>query len=325
MLVPLIKHLKSQGKVTLIGTSSFGAQQVFDGFDDQLFDQKVVLDSTLDWVKHSASFRKTFDVVYLDYFAATRKNLMLAHVIAKSIITNHIPRKLPLIFHKKIKRVKPVVGIHEGAQYMRYIDETFKETQLKELDFQLTAKPHNSFQNLKNGYITIQPGSGNNAAPWKTWPLEKWQSVINELSVKTSHSLVILGDESELSFIESLPQNGNVVNLIGNTHLEDLPGILSNAVLHIGHDSGLMHIAGCLGTPTITVWGGSDPALFGWQKLNPEKHIVIQHKLSCHPCNRWLSPNTSKVDIPSICPDFACLEKVNPKQLIEATLKQLES
>lgn len=325
MLVPLIKQLKQSGKVTLIGTSAFGAQDIFKGFEDQLFDQTVVLDSKLDWIKHSASFRKSFDVVYMDYFAATRKNLMLAHIIGKRIITNQIPRKLPIIFRRKITKIVPTLGMHEGAQYLRFIKETFNEQDLDENHFRLKAKPNSIFKNLSTSYLTLQPGSGNNSAPWKTWPFEKWQKIIDTLSTQTSYSLVILGDENEVNLTNTLADNKNIINLIGNTHIEDLPGILAGAALHIGHDSGLMHIAGCLGTPTITVWGGSDPVLFGWQKINPEKHVVLQHKLSCQPCNRWIAPNTTRVEIPSMCPDFACLQKISTEQLLDAILKKLDS
>jgi ADP-heptose:LPS heptosyltransferase len=324
MLVPLMKHLSAQGKLTVIGASSSGGHEIFNGFETKLYDQFVVLDSSLDWIKHSASFRKSFDAVYIDYFGATRKNLMLAHVIGKSVITNHIPRKLPLIFHKKIKRIKPLVGIHEGTQYMRFVNDGFTDSDLNASLFSLKAKSNNAFENLKKGYITLQPGCGNNAAPWKTWSLEKWKTVINELAEKTGHTLVVLGDESEVELSASLPQNDNVINLIGNTEIADLPGIIDGASLHIGHDSGLMHIAGCVNTPTITVWGGSDPALFGWQKIDRDQHKILHKKLSCHPCNRWLSPNTSKVELPSMCPDFACLDQVSAEMLLNLVFEKLK-
>jgi ADP-heptose:LPS heptosyltransferase len=325
MLVPLLKHLKQKGKVTLIGTSVFGGHEVFKGFETPLYDQFVVLDSSLDWLKHSASFRKNFDAVYLDYFAATRKNLMLAHVIGKSTVTNNVPRKLPNIFRKKIRKVKPILGLHEGAQYMRFIDDNFTDASIDASMFSLKSKGNHVFENLQKGYITLQPGCGNNAAPWKAWGLEKWESVINELTIKTDHTLVVLGDESETELSQALPTNDNVLNLIGQTDIDHLPAILEGASLHIGHDSGLMHIAGCVGTPTITVWGGSDPELFGWQKIDRSKHRVLQKKLSCHPCNRWISPNTSKVELPSMCPDFECLQQISARMLLDVIYESINA
>jgi ADP-heptose:LPS heptosyltransferase len=86
-----------------------------------------------------------------------------------------------------------------------------------------------------------------------------------------------------------------------------------------------MHIAGCVGTPTITVWGGSDPELFGWQKIDRSKHRVLQKKLSCHPCNRWISPNTSKVELPSMCPDFECLQQISARMLLDVIYESINA
>ena len=316
MLVPLLKALKKQGKVTIISTSPFKAHEVFNGFEHQLFDRIVELEGNIDMLKHSASFRKKFDAVYLDYFAATHKNLMLAHIVSKKVITNHLPIKLPLLFRKRVEKRKPLVGVHEAVQYLKFAHPEFEEQQLNDQHFSLNAKK-GAFEGTTSRYITIQPGSGNNLTPWKTWKLEYWIEVIQWILDHTECVILVLGDDSELKLAEKLPDHERIITLIGQTSLQDLPGIIQGAAIHLGQDSGLMHIAGCVGTKTITIWGGSDPEHFGWEKINSEKHTILKRKLSCQPCNRWIAPNTNKVELSSLCPDFACLAEIKPEEFIK--------
>jgi ADP-heptose:LPS heptosyltransferase len=181
--------------------------------------------------------------------------------------------------------------------------------------FRLTAREQPNIS--ETDFITLQPGSGNNITPWKTLKLEKWIKVIDGISDRYPHlNVVVLGDDTETDLMNRLPIRSNLINAIGKTDLEELPGMIANARLHIGNDSAIMHLAGCLGVPTVSVWGGSDPALYGWAKINPHKHRQVYTQPTCGPCNRWLKPNQTKTEIPSMCPDFQCLTRISPKDIL---------
>ncbi|MEY9127679.1 ADP-heptose:LPS heptosyltransferase [Bradyrhizobium yuanmingense] len=78
----------------------------------------------------------------------------------------------------------------------------------------------------------------------------------------------------------------------GGAGVRDLTGTdLRNGVLAmaaagvaISNDSGLMHIAAALGTPTMGIFGPTDPYL--WAPLNGLAATLVQdkEKLSCQPC-----------------------------------------
>jgi ADP-heptose:LPS heptosyltransferase len=322
LLIPLIKALREHGSVTAINTSPFGANEVFNGFDDELFDDEISLTGTMDWMKQTALKRPGFHRIYVDHFAATRKHLIFASTLAKEVITNTIPPRLPQLFRKKIRYVEPIAGIHEGAQYLRFIDQPPLEHTLQEESFLVHATKN--APPIDGPYITLQPGSGNNIAPWKTWPLERWIEVMQGmLDYYPSLRLVVLGDASEREITEHLPRDARLINMIDKTRISELPSILSQARMHLGNDSGLMHLAGCLGVPTISVWGGSDPAHYGWNNID-KKHAVIYKALECGPCNRWIQPNTSKAILPSLCPDFACLHQITSNEVLKAIVQRLE-
>lgn len=316
LLVPLIKSLKAKGSLTALSTSPFGARHIFDGVNEALFDDVISLETSVEWMKNTATFTRKFDGIYMDHFASRRKNMILSHMNSKEVITNTIPLKLPSLFKSRIRKIEPEVGIHEATQYMRYIDPNFTDAHLTDSLFTLTSKEHTAVSEEK--YITIQPGSGNNIAPWKTLPTKKWTKVIEQILENYADiNIVVLGDDTETALIQHLPKDDRVIKAIGKTEVKDLPGIVSKSMLHLGNDSGIMHLAGCVGTRTVSVWGGSDPNLYGWHKINAAKHKVIHYPLECGPCSRWIEPNHSKVEVPSMCPDFKCLSQISVNEIMK--------
>jgi heptosyltransferase-2 len=79
----------------------------------------------------------------------------------------------------------------------------------------------------------------------------------------------------------------------GNPAIRDLTGSdLRNAILAlacsdlaISNDSGLLHVAAALGTPTIGIFGPTSP--WHWAPLNPLAGVVqAEIELDCRPCHK---------------------------------------
>lgn len=324
-LVPLINALSEKGEVDLISVSPFKPEKVFDGFTDLPVSRIHSLQSKIRLIKFASSKTQKYDVSFIDFFGASRKYLIFASFISNEIRTNHIPTRLPKIVHSKIRFSTPAPHIHESTQYLRLWLKNVKDKDLNEEMFRLKSKKQ--ITNSDQPYITIQPGAGNNQTPWKTWPLSQWKSLLKLLTSKYPDYLFkVLGDNTEQWMAKEFEDEENqVVSIIGKTSLAELPALISNAKLHIGGDSGILHIAGCVGTPTVTISGASDPNLFGWHKVNDQKHKIVQHKLECHPCYHWLHPNRSRVTHPSECPDFKCIRSVSPESVFDAVREVLSA
>lgn len=321
--MPLIKKLRQRGSLTCLAASPFESQEIFTGFRDNLFDQVIRINSLAAWPHLAARVPVPFDTIYLDYFASTRKNLALASMLGKRVVTNHVPEKFPAFLRKNIHHITPIAGLNEGMQYLRYLDPEVPGTVPDESLFRLEPKP--AQRTWEHRYVCVQPGTGNNKAPWKTWPLASWKKLVRHITDTFPHlSIVLLGDDTETplapEFEMMAPQ---VHSLIGKTSLPELPSIVGAAVLHIGGDSALQHIAGCVGTPTVTIWGGSDPETFGWHKINAQKHRLVKHTIACQPCNRWIAPNTSRVKNPLLCPDFKCIRSIEEEEVFRVVSEQL--
>ena len=103
--------------------------------------------------------------------------------------------------------------------------------------------------------------------------------------------------------------------IIGNTQAHDVTSTdLRNAVLAlasasaaVSNDSGLLHVAAALGTPSIGIFGPTSP--WHWAPLNPlAATIETTSQLDCRPCHK------------PVCRlgHHRCMRDVAPGQVISA-------
>lgn len=113
---------------------------------------------------------------------------------------------------------------------------------------------------------------------YKQWPSENWVQLITQLSQR--NILVVLTggpDVDELNEIENIinATNASVVNLAGKLSFAQLAQLLNTAKTYIGPDTSVTHLAAACGTPTIALYGPTNPAQWApWpseydQNVNP--------------------------------------------------------
>jgi heptosyltransferase-2 len=118
--------------------------------------------------------------------------------------------------------------------------------------------------------IALHPGSGGER---KNWPLELWLALAEQLVERGS--LLFIGgeaDQARLAAMRARFQQARVV-FAENLPLPHLAAVLERAAIFVGHDSGISHIAAAVGTPSVLLFGPTDPAI--WAPTN-EKVCVIR-------------------------------------------------
>lgn len=316
LLVPLVNELKKQGfHVTGLFTSAYHCESIFENTD--LFDFIVIKKSKINLVLYSFLHFRKFNLVFLNHFSYSKSHISLAALLGKDVYSNY-SGYTSLQSSSALHFIEPKPDTHDALQNL-YLYDTNKT--LGDLNFELNYNPqlNNPFK-LPEKYITIQISSANNKAPYKNWPLENWIKLFTHIhEVLPQISLVILGDETELPLNEKLNfnKNKNIISLIGKTNLNGVMEIIYHSKFYIGLDSGLMHMAMALNKPTFTIWGASNPQLYGYEWMG-DKHKVVSLNLPCAPCSAWINPNRSRVSDPLLCPDFKCIKELPLEKVTEA-------
>ena len=76
-------------------------------------------------------------------------------------------------------------------------------------------------------------------------------------------------------------------DLSGRLSLLESLGLISRLGLFLSPDTGPMHMACAVGTPSVSVFGPSDPQRYfsGGDGAPGKRHVVVRADLWCSPCN----------------------------------------
>ncbi|HEY64611.1 MAG TPA: glycosyltransferase family 9 protein [Caldilineae bacterium] len=132
--------------------------------------------------------------------------------------------------------------------------------------------------------VVIHPGSG---APVKAWRVSAWARVADALIDRHQVRILITGGKHEQDLAQAVADamKGPSVVLAGQTTLGQLAALMGRCALALGPDSGPLHLAVAMGTPTVHLFGPADPRRFGpWG--DPQCHRVITSDWACAPCGR---------------------------------------
>lgn len=137
--------------------------------------------------------------------------------------------------------------------------------------------------------IGIALGSSNN--PAKQWPVDNWIQLVKLLGVHESDiQFVLYGMKSDYGLSSQiLAQNCliDIENLVGQTSIVQLAKEFSACSLVIGCDSGAVHLASAVGTPTLTIFGPTNHTVTSPCFNNIKRELVSP--LPLHSMRDWSS------------------------------------
>lgn len=112
----------------------------------------------------------------------------------------------------------------------------------------------------RNNHIILICGSEN--SPEKRWNIEHWRTLIHDLLAKTDAQIHLCGTAKDSAITKQVAQGfetERVTDLAGKTDLPNYVATLRSARLVIGNDTGGLHLANAVGTPTIGLYGPTNP------------------------------------------------------------------
>jgi len=142
---------------------------------------------------------------------------------------------------------------------------------------------------IKRPIIAMHPGSGGYSTA-RRWAPERFAQLADTLFYDTGGQLILMGgpEEAELhqQIIEFMQSEMPVRSFAGKGNIRVAAAILEQADLFIGNDSGLMHLATAVGTPTVAIFGLTNSDAWGPYTggLPAQQAVVVKMDLPCMPC-----------------------------------------
>lgn len=124
--------------------------------------------------------------------------------------------------------------------------------------------------------VVVHPGA---AAAARRWPASRWAAVVGALAAQ-GHDVVLTGSDAERDLCQRVflgaDAGGAVHDHSGQLALPALAELVATARLLVSTDTGVAHLATAYGTPSVTLFGPTPPAL-GGPLIDRERHIVVWH------------------------------------------------
>ncbi len=107
--------------------------------------------------------------------------------------------------------------------------------------------------------------------PWRRWKNEAWLEVIQNISRSESAGWLLFAAEGERSGLAAIENHPGIdVRWAGMKDIRHAAALIKRCRATLCADNGLKHIAVAMKTPTLTIFTGSDPAV--WNPPDDPRH-----------------------------------------------------
>ncbi len=167
--------------------------------------------------------------------------------------------------------------------------------------------------------IALHPGVSINQR-WKQWPAERWAELTARLLKEWNAGVVVFATPSEWNDLKpAFAGVSGAVTVYAPQNALLVRRLLSRCAVFIGNDSGLGHMAVSAGTPSVHIFGPTDPAAFGpWVN---DIHTVVKAGADCEPTVR-LGLHTGHK---SACGHGECVKEISVEAVYQAAAKKLSA
>jgi len=151
---------------------------------------------------------------------------------------------------------------------------------------------------------------------YKQWPVDHWSKLAATI-LDAGDTVVFVGDKRDAEVVKQVTSTlgehpGGTVDVSGRTNLRQLAAVLQACDVVVTGDTGPMHIAVAVGTPTVALFGSTNP-----DRTGPygKRNVVLNMHLACSPCYRKPTCN-GRVD---------CMRDITPAAVLMAVDEKVRS
>ena len=170
--------------------------------------------------------------------------------------------------------------------------------------------------------VAIHPSGGRTI---KQWPVERWREVARRLQEELGATVAVTGGVGDVALARALGSGlpRPVIDLAGRLSVAETMAVIGALDLFLSPDTGPMHMACAMGTPSVAVFGPSAAERYSSADLSPQPalHVVVRRELWCAPCNLIRRPPEECVA--DVTPE--CLRIVTVDDVYEAAATLLRA
>ena len=209
--------------------------------------------------------------------------------------------------------IKDDTDVHEVHRYLRVLRLLNIEDAPDTLEFWHTDADRQTIRNRLHGAgisSTDRLVAINLGTTWRTkqWDIANFAKVIDQIVGRIPNTRVVLtGSPAERELAAGLSTSLSVMNLVGETSILELGALLERCEICLTCDSGPMHIAAAVGTPTVALFGPTNPVR---HKPYSVGHTVIEKPVGCRPCYKR---TCYRRDAPHLC-----MTKIDTTEVVKA-------
>jgi ADP-heptose:LPS heptosyltransferase len=143
----------------------------------------------------------------------------------------------------------------------------------------------------KRPLVAIHPSGGRRI---KQWPIDRWREVAARLQKDHHATILVTGSAADAALARELGRElqPRPIDLTGKLSVRETLALLERLDLFLSPDTGPMHMACAVDTPSVSVFGPSDPVRYfsGGDGGSGTRHVVVRAELWCAPCNLIRKP-----------------------------------
>jgi ADP-heptose:LPS heptosyltransferase len=134
--------------------------------------------------------------------------------------------------------------------------------------------------------VGIHPSGGRRI---KQWDVLRFQELGRRLQGQFGATLLITGSEADRPLASLLARGmpSRPLDFTGRLSVRETMALIATLDLFLSCDTGPMHMACAVGTPSVSIFGPSDPGRYfsGGPGTPGSRHVVVRADLWCSPCN----------------------------------------
>ncbi|WP_304339126.1 glycosyltransferase family 9 protein [Campylobacter ureolyticus] len=242
------------------------------------------------------------------YFFKTAKILKLKKIDIVFILHSNEPQATPLAV---LSGAKYIFKLHNDKnEYNKFHSNLPKKLELKDYVVKYRLK-HLEFVGIKNQntrmqlflnkkdyesvdevlkkddktkYIGFQMGASTVS---RQWFLEHWVELAKLILQNHNYKIILTGSNKDKiltnAFMQKIKDKNRVLNLAGVFNIRQAAALIGRLDILVTPDTGPLHIAVTLKTPTITLFAVADPKVSN-PDFDKEIHKFVKKDRTCNPC-----------------------------------------